>query len=67
VAVARPKTPGGVTLADLKARCKDALAAYEIPRNLLEWDGPWPVSPEGKLGVKELTQFAVARVDVGQR
>lgn len=67
VAVARPKVPGHVSLADLKARCKDALAAYEIPRNLLEWDGPWPVSPEGKLGVKELTQFAVERVDVGQR
>jgi fatty-acyl-CoA synthase len=67
VAVARPKSPGSITIAELKARCKTALAAYEIPRDLVEWDGPWPVSPEGKLGVKELVQWAVKRVDVSQR
>jgi fatty-acyl-CoA synthase len=67
VAIGRPKVPGTVTTEAMRARCKETLAAYEIPRNLLEWHAPWPVSPEGKLGVKQLRDYAVANVDTSQR
>ncbi|HEU0197300.1 MAG TPA: fatty acid--CoA ligase family protein, partial [Nevskiaceae bacterium] len=67
VAVAQPRIPGQVGLEALKARCSESLAAYEIPRNLVEWQGPWPVSPEGKLGVKELRRWAVEHIDTRQR
>lgn len=67
VAVARPRSPGAVSIETLKARCKEALAGYEVPRDLLEWQRPWPVSPEGKLDVKELRQYAIDHVDTSRR
>lgn len=34
------------------------MAAYEIPRNFLAWEGEWPVSPEGKINFKALQAWA---------
>ena len=67
VAIGRPRSPGAVTTEAMRARCKARLAAYEIPRTLLEWHEPWPVSAEGKLGVKQLREYAAAHVDTSQR
>jgi fatty-acyl-CoA synthase len=42
----------------LKAACKGRLADYEIPKNFLEWEGPWPVNQIGKLETKVLEEKA---------
>ena len=41
-----------------KAACKGRLADYEIPKNFLEWEGPWPVNQIGKLETKVLEEKA---------
>ena len=40
--------------AQLREACKGRMAAYEIPREFLAWEGEWPVSPEGKIDFKRL-------------
>ncbi len=51
------RTKPGITLgsrSELRARCKGAMADYEIPQEFVAWDGDWPSSPEGKLDVRLL-------------
>lgn len=50
--------------AGLRERCKAALAAYEVPRDFVEWSEEWPVSAEGKLDVKRMTRFVRDNLDV---
>lgn len=40
--------------------CKGKMAAYEVPKNFLPWEGEWPVSPEGKIDFKALLKKAQA-------
>lgn len=51
--------PGDVSL---REACKGKMAAYEIPRNFLAWEGPWPVSAEGKIDFKALQAYAQERL-----
>ncbi|MDA7415996.1 class I adenylate-forming enzyme family protein [Xenophilus arseniciresistens] len=44
--------------AELREACKGHLAAYEIPRDFLAWEGEWPVTAEGKINFKRLTERA---------
>ncbi|MCM3669362.1 acyl--CoA ligase [Mesobacillus maritimus] len=55
------KKEGNVPLSteDLKKRCKGKMADYEIPKDILLWDGEWPVSAEGKINQKLLIQRAI--------
>lgn len=43
----------------LRERCRGVLAGYEIPQAFVAHPDGWPVSPEGKLHLKKLQQFAV--------
>lgn len=38
----------------LRKECKGKMAAYEIPKDFIEWDGLWPMSGIGKLDFKAL-------------
>jgi fatty-acyl-CoA synthase len=38
-----------MTLEQLKEQCRGKMAQYEIPKALLPWEGPWPMTPIGKL------------------
>lgn len=67
VAIGRPRKSGLVTTELMRLRCRDVLAAYEIPRNLVEWHEPWPVTAEGKLGVKALREHAMLHIDTSIR
>lgn len=44
--------------AELREACKGHLAAYEIPRDFLPWEGDWPVTAEGKIDFKRLAERA---------
>jgi len=55
VTFVRPKPGVAIgTRTELRARCKGAMADYEIPQEFLPWEGDWPASPEGKLDVRLL-------------
>ncbi|MEZ5646287.1 MAG: hypothetical protein R3E99_14195 [Burkholderiaceae bacterium] len=41
-------------VAALRDACKGKMAAYEVPREFLPWEGEWPTSPEGKIDFKRL-------------
>lgn len=47
--------PDGKSLHDA---CKGKMAAYEVPKEFLHWEGEWPVSPEGKIDFKVLLKKA---------
>lgn len=47
------------TVDELKKRAKGKLSDYEIPKELLFWNGEWPMSAEGKTNLKWLTEKAV--------
>jgi fatty-acyl-CoA synthase len=49
-------------LKELRAECKGKMAEYEIPKEFLEWEGPWPVTPENKINFKTLQQEAEVRL-----
>lgn len=38
--------------------CKGKLADYEIPKEVLVWEGEWPMTAEGKIDVRKLTAAA---------
>lgn len=42
----------------LREACKGHMAAYEIPRNFLPWQGPWPMTAEGKIDFRALQKTA---------
>ena len=46
---------------DIKAECKGKMAQYEIPKQLLVWVGPWPVTEIGKVDMKALEEKALER------
>jgi fatty-acyl-CoA synthase len=35
------------------------MAAYEVPKEFLPWEGEWPVTPEGKIDFKSLLKKAL--------
>ncbi|WP_404332711.1 class I adenylate-forming enzyme family protein [Mesobacillus maritimus] len=43
---------------ELRNRCKGKMADYEVPKDILIWEGEWPISAEGKINQKLLTQKA---------
>lgn len=47
---------------ELRDRCRSVLARYEIPQHFIRFGSGWPVSPEGKLHVKKLQEFAAEAV-----
>ena len=49
---------------ELKKECKGRMANYEIPKLICEWEGPWPITAEGKVNVKILQQEAEKRAGV---
>lgn len=62
VGLVRPGDTAPGTQLDRNAfrdRCRSVLAGYEIPQAFLAHPDAWPVSPEGKLHLKKLQQFAV--------
>lgn len=42
----------------LQDACKGRMAAYDVPKEFLPWEGDWPVSPEGKIDFKTLLKKA---------
>ena len=46
---------------ELREACKGTLAAYEIPRAFVQWQGEWPTTPEGKIDFKALEAYAAER------
>ncbi|MCL1839101.1 MAG: acyl--CoA ligase [Propionibacteriaceae bacterium] len=63
----QPKNPGAISDEEFRARCKERLSNYEIPRNLVEFPGPMPWTPEGKQDFKTLKNFAIENVDTSVR
>ncbi|MEW6443260.1 MAG: class I adenylate-forming enzyme family protein [bacterium] len=45
-------------LEQIKAACKGRMAQYEIPKEVFEWHGPWPVTSIGKLDLGALQAAA---------
>jgi fatty-acyl-CoA synthase len=43
----------------LRDACKGRMAAYEVPKEFLPWEGEWPVTPEGKIDFKSLLEKAL--------
>ncbi|MDD5169868.1 MAG: class I adenylate-forming enzyme family protein [Syntrophales bacterium] len=67
VSIVRMK--GGKVLRDIEAikqDCKGKLANYEIPKAIFVWEGPWPITAEGKVNIKALQQEAEVRADAGK-
>ena len=48
--------PGPIAL---REACKGRMAAYEVPKEFLPWEGEWPVTPEGKIDFKSLLKKAL--------
>ncbi|HZG71264.1 MAG TPA: hypothetical protein VEY51_06950, partial [Chondromyces sp.] len=60
VAWIRKKNPNNeISTEELKMRCKGKMADYEIPKEIFIWDGEWPISAEGKINQKLLSQKAI--------
>ncbi len=49
------------TTKEIRETCKGKMAEYEIPKEVFEWQGPWPMTAEGKM------DFKVLQKDVEQR
>lgn len=64
VALVNGGKPSEWTSRQLRDEAKAVLAEYEAPQNFIGWDGPWPTSPEGKLDIKALKQFAIEQLGV---
>lgn len=45
--------------AALREACRSRMAAYEVPKAFLPWEGEWPVTAEGKINFKLLLQKAL--------
>jgi fatty-acyl-CoA synthase len=67
VSIVRMK--GGKVLRDIEAikqDCKGKMANYEIPKAIFVWEGPWPITAEGKVNIKALQQEAEVRSNAGK-
>ena len=42
--------------------CKGKMAEYEIPKEFLEWRGPWPMTAEGKMDFRLLQKEVEERL-----
>jgi fatty-acyl-CoA synthase len=42
----------------LREACKGHMAMYEVPRDFLQWEDQWPMTPEGKIDFKLLASIA---------
>jgi fatty-acyl-CoA synthase len=51
---------------ELRGRCKGKMAEYEIPKDLLEWQGPWPMTAEGKMDFRVLQKNVEERLGCKQ-
>lgn len=49
---------------ELRQKCKGKMAEYEIPKEFLLWEGPWPLTPEGKMDFRALQKEAENRLGV---
>ncbi len=39
---------------EIRTMCKGKMAEYEIPKDILQWEGPWPMTVVGKMDMKAL-------------
>ncbi|SFR68113.1 fatty-acyl-CoA synthase [Marinobacter daqiaonensis] len=63
VAFVRPRTGYDLgSTRDIREACKGVMAIYEIPQEFLEWNGNWPVTPEGKIDFRKLDEEARSRL-----
>ena len=51
-----------LTSSEIKEKCKGKLAEFEIPKSFLYWEGDWPVTVEGKINMKKLTETAINKL-----
>jgi fatty-acyl-CoA synthase len=54
-----------MALERLKEQCRGKMAQYEIPKALLRWEGPWPMTPIGKLDRAALESETRKRLSSG--
>ena len=47
---------------EIRSRCKGKMAEYEIPKEILEWEGPWPMTVVGKMDFKTLEKALEERL-----
>lgn len=47
---------------EMRSRCKGKMAEYEIPKAILEWEGPWPMTVVGKMDFKALEKVLEERL-----
>lgn len=47
---------------DIKAECKGKMANYEIPKEIFQWEGPWPMTPIGKMDLKVIQTETESRL-----
>lgn len=47
---------------EIRSRCKGKMAEYEIPKDILEWEGPWPMTVVGKMDFKALEKALEERL-----
>ena len=54
--------PPGKDRHGFRGRCKGKMAEYEIPKEILEWEGPWPMTVVGKMDFKALEKALEERL-----
>jgi fatty-acyl-CoA synthase len=47
---------------EIRQRCKGKMAEYEIPKDILEWEGPWPMTVVGKMDLRALQKAMEERL-----
>jgi fatty-acyl-CoA synthase len=47
---------------EIRQRCKGKMAEYEIPKDIFEWEGPWPMTVVGKMDFKALQKALEERL-----
>ena len=47
---------------EIRSRCKGKMAEYEIPKEILEWEGPWPMTVVGKMDMRALEKALEERL-----
>ena len=47
---------------DIKTGCKGMMADYEIPKEILHWEGPWPMTSVGKMDMKAIQAETESRL-----
>jgi len=59
--------PGGSLkpLEQIKEECKGKMAQYEIPKVILQWEGPWPMTSIGKMDSAVLEEETKKRLPTG--